>query len=58
MITKALTSALRSECARAGCQFSVSLVPRPHPLTRKRVWWLLSNFLVVLSQQSWFWMNV
>jgi len=31
-----------------------SLVPRPHLLTGKRVWWLLSDFLVVLSQQSWF----
>ena len=32
-----------------------SLVPRPRPLMRKRVWWLLSEFLVVLNQQSWFW---
>ena len=31
-----------------------SLVPRPHPLTRKRVWWLLSTSLAVPSQQSWF----
>ena len=31
-----------------------SLITRPHPLTRKRVWWLLSAFLVVPSQQSWF----
>ena len=31
-----------------------SLVPRPHPLTRKRVWWLLSTALAVPSQQSWF----
>ena len=31
-----------------------SLMPRPHLLTRKRVRWLLSDFLVVLSQQSWF----
>ena len=29
-----------------------SLVPRPHPLTRKRIWWLLSDFLVVMSQQN------
>ena len=29
-----------------------SLVPRPHPLTRKRVWWPLSDFLVVPSQQN------
>ena len=32
-----------------------SLVPRPHPLTRKGVWWPLSDFLVVPSQQSWYW---
>ena len=32
----------------------VSLITRPHPLTRKKVWWLLSTFLVVPSQQSWF----
>ena len=32
-----------------------SFVPRPHPFTRKRVWWPLSTFLVVPSQQSWFW---
>ena len=31
-----------------------SLVPRPHPFTRKGVWWQLSIFLVVLSQQSCF----
>ena len=30
-----------------------SLVPRPHSLDL-RVWWLLSDFSVVLSQQSWF----
>ena len=47
-------------CAHAYCHsfslvFRDSLVPRPHPLMRKRVWWLLSDFLVVLSQQSWFW---
>ena len=35
-----------------------SLVPRPRPLTRKRVWWLLSNFLVVPTQQYWFWTNI
>ena len=29
-----------------------SLVPRPHPLTRKGAWWPLSNFLVVPSQQN------
>ena len=29
-----------------------SLVPRPHPIMRKRVWWSLSIFLVVPSQQS------
>ena len=34
---------------------SNSLVPRPHPLTRKRVWWPLNIFLVVSSQQSLFW---
>ena len=27
------------------------------PLTTKRVWWLLSDFLVVLTQQYWFWTN-
>ena len=27
-------------------------MPRPHPLTRKRVWWLLSAFSVVPSEQS------
>ena len=32
-----------------------SLVPRPHPPTRKGVWWPLSNSLVLLSQQSWYW---
>jgi len=32
----------------------VSLVPRTRPLTRKRVWWLLSDFLVVPTQQYWF----
>ena len=26
-----------------------SLVPRPRPQERKRVWWLLSDFLVVLT---------
>ena len=31
----------------------VCLVPRPHTLTKKRVWWLLSASLVVPSQQSW-----
>ena len=35
-----------------GGYFNDSLVPRPHPLTRKRVWWPLSAFLVVQSQQS------
>ena len=29
-----------------------SLIPRPHPLTREGVWWTLSDFLVVPSQQS------
>jgi len=33
-------------------------VPRPPPLTRKRVWWLLSDFLVVPTQQYWFRMNI
>lgn len=33
----------------------MSLVPRPHLLMRKRVWWPLSTFLVVLNQQHWFW---
>ena len=33
-------------------------MPRPRLLTRKWVWWLLSNLLVVLTQQYWFWMNV
>jgi len=28
-----------------------SLVPSSRPLMRKRVWWLLSNFLVVPTQQ-------
>ena len=32
-----------------------SLVLGPHPLTRKGVWWSLSDFLVVPSQQSWYW---
>lgn len=32
----------------------VSLVPRPHPFIKKRVWWLLSAFLFMLSQQDWF----
>ena len=32
-----------------------SLLPWPHPLTRKRIWWLLSNFLVVPTQQYWLW---
>ena len=35
--------------------YQTSLVPRPHPLTRKVVWWPLSDSLVVLSQQSWYW---
>jgi len=35
----------------------LSLVPRPRPLTGKRVWWQLSDFLVVPSQQYWFWTN-
>jgi len=34
---------------------SRSLVPGSRPLTKKRIWWLLSVFLAVLSQQSWFW---
>ena len=29
-----------------------SLMPRPHPLTRKGIWWPLSDFLVVASQQN------
>jgi len=29
-----------------------SLIPRPLFFMRKRIWWLLSDFLVVLSQQS------
>ena len=33
----------------------LSLVPRPHPLTRKGAWWPLSDFLVVPNQQSWYW---
>ena len=28
-----------------------TLMPRPHPLTRERIWWLLSTSL---SEQSWF----
>ena len=39
---------------QVACTTQNSLTPRPHPLTRKRAWWLLSAFLVVLSQQSWF----
>ena len=31
-----------------------SLSHRPHPLTWKRMWWLLSPSLVVPNQQSWF----
>ena len=30
----------------------IRLVPRPYPLTRKRVWWLLSTSLVVPNQHS------
>ena len=37
------------------CTEWLSLMPRPHPLMRKGVWWTLSNFLVVPSQQSWYW---
>ena len=33
-------------------QQGYSLVPRPHPLMRKGVWWPLSDFLVVPSQQN------
>ena len=33
----------------------ISLLPRPNPLTRKGFWWPLSNFMVVPSQQSWYW---
>ena len=29
-----------------------SLIPRPHPLTRKGVWWPLNDFLVAPSQQN------
>ena len=47
----ASASIFPSQCSIA---LGVSLVPRPHPLTRKRVWWLLSTSLVVPSQQSWF----
>ena len=36
----------------------LSLVPRPRPLTWRRVWWLLSDFLVVPTQQYWFWTTV
>ena len=36
----------------------VRVVPRPHPLyERKGVWWLLQDFLYVLTQQSWFRVN-
>ena len=34
---------------------NTSLVLRPHPLTRKGVWWPLSDLLVVPNQQSWYW---
>jgi len=38
---------------------STSLTPRPRPLMRKRVWWLLSNLLLVLSQRiHWFSTNI
>ena len=37
----------------SGCE--VVSCPDPHPLTSKRVWWLLSALLVVPSQQ--FWLN-
>ena len=33
-------------------QMITGLMPRPHPLTRKGVWWPLSDFLVVPSQQN------
>ena len=42
-----LTSAYDSTAGRWWC-----------PLTGNRVWWLLSDFLVVLSQQYWSWTNV
>ena len=29
---------------------NISLVPRPHPQEEERVWYLTSEFLVVLSQ--------
>jgi len=49
-------------CVKRGYSYSddvhCSLVPRPCPLTRKRVWWLLSDFLVVPTQQYWFWTNI
>ena len=35
-----------------------SLMPKPYPLTRKRIWWLLSDLLVVLTQHYWFWTNI
>ena len=33
----------------------IRLVLRPHSLTRKGVWWSLSDSLVVSSQHSWYW---
>ena len=35
-----------------------SLGPSLNPLTRKRVWWLLSNLLAVLSQRYRFWTSI
>jgi len=35
------TMKLMSQCG----QVRASLMPRPHPLIRKRVWWLWSDFL-------------
>ena len=37
------------------CSSAFSLVPRLTPSQGERVWWPLSNFLAVLSQQSWYW---
>ena len=47
-----LNFALNLTCEDLHWPCQDSLVPRPHPLTRKGVWRPLSNFLVVLSQQD------
>ena len=55
ILTKLVTA--ESEKLIVGLRvFSPRLVSarRSHPLMRKRVWWPLSTFLVVPSQQSWF----